>query len=328
MMTVVREPTTPGPKALPGADWQKALVYGAASDAGVLAALPGTAAEVAAASGAYDQAVRVVLDALEAWDIVASNGDGRYERGPAWPEGGEGLGLLQQARFIRGTAAALPDRMRGEVSPMGHRSKEDLDQWQEAMAVRARTVAPALADVALAHVPHARSALDLGGGHGEYGLEFARRGLRTVLQDRPAILESPHRRQRWAAGGVEVFPGDFFEILPDGPFDLVFLAGVTHTFDGAHNLRLYQRVRPLVAPDGALVIVTFLRGSPSARLFAVQMLVVGNGGDTHAEEDYRRWLEEAGFGAEVVAVDDLEQAVIVARPARARPATRPAPPGP
>ena len=154
----------------------------------------------------------------------------------------------------------------------------------------------------------------LGGGHGEYGLEFARRGLTTVLQDRPVMLEFPHRREAWAAGGVELFPGDFFELLPEGPFDLVYCAGVTHTFDAEHNRRLYERLRPLVAPDGALAIVTFLRGSPRARLFAIQMLVVGNDGDTHSEDDYRLWLEEAGFGAELVGLDDREQALIIARP--------------
>ena len=304
----------PTPNIEPVADWRQALYYGAASDAGVLAALPGTPAEVAGRSEADERAARVILEALEVWDFVTRDGGGRYDRGPAWPSETERVGLLQQARFIKGTAAHLPDRMRGEVSPMGQRSGRELDQWQAGMAARARTVAPALADACLARVPGAKSVLDLGGGHGEYGLEFARRGLEVVLQDRPAILEFPHRREVWAAGGVELFPGDFFEVLPERQFDLIFLAGVTHTFDGEHNRRLYKRLRPLVADSGALAIVTFFRGSPRARLFAVQMLVVGNQGDTHGEDEYRAWLAEAGFVAEAAAVDDLEQSVLVARP--------------
>lgn len=298
----------------PAADWRQALIYGAASDAGILSSLPGTVAELAAASGADERATRVVLEALEVWDFVAGDGDGRYDRGPEWPAEAEGLTLLQQARFIRGTAAQLPARMRGETSPMGQRPAREVDQWQAAMGVRARAVAPALADACLAQVPGAGSVLELGGGHGEYGMEFARRGLEVVLQDRPAILEFPHRREAWAAAGVKLFPGDFFEVLPERQFDLVFLAGVTHTFDGDHNRRLYKRLRPLVQDDGALAIVTFLRGQPRARLFAVQMLVVGNEGDTHSEDEYRAWLDEAGFRAETVALDDLAQSVIIARP--------------
>jgi len=307
--------TPPPPAALDqAADWRLALVYGAASDAGVLAALPGTVSDVAARSGADENATRVVLDALEVWDIVAADGDGRVDRGPAWPSPAENASLLQQARFIRGTAAALPDRMRGIVVPAGDRPSREIDQWQAGMAVRARTVAPALVDASLAAVPDARRVLDLGGGHGEYGLEFARRGLQVVLQDRPAMLAFPQRREVWSAGGVELFPADFFDALPDGPFDIVWLAGVTHTFDGEHNRRLYGRLRPLVAPGGALIIVSFLRGTPRARVFAVQMLVVGNRGDTHAEEEYREWLGDAGFGMELVDVDTLGQQVIVARP--------------
>lgn len=296
------------------ADWRLALVYGAASDAGVLAALPGTAAEVAERSGADANATRVVLDALEVWEIVASDGDGAYRQGPAWPAPAEAAGLLQQARFIRGTAAALPERMRGVVTPAGERSSTELDQWQAGMAVRARTVAPGLVDLSLAAAPGARRVLDVGGGHGEYGLEFARRGLQVVLQDRPAMLAFPHRREVWEAGGVELFPGDFFETLPAGPFDIVWLAGVTHTFDGEHNRRLYRRLRPIVADDGALVIVTFLRGTPRARVFAVQMLVVGNRGDSHGEDEYREWLDETGFSMELVDADRLGQSVMIARP--------------
>lgn len=297
----------------PAADWRQALVFADADEAGILAALPGTLTEIAAAAGTDGHATRVVLDALEAFGIVSSGGN-RYERGPAWPAPPEDAALHQAARFIRGTATHLPDRIRGEIAPpRGQRSPEDLDRWQAAMGARARKAAPGIVDAVLGRAPGARRVLDLGGGHGEYGLEFARRGLATVLQDRPAILDFPHRREAWAAGGVELFPGDFFETLPEGPFDVVFCAGVTHTFDGDHNRRLYQRVRSVLGPGGVFAIVTMLRGTPRARLFAIQMLVVGNRGDTHAEEEYRRWLDEAGFGLEVVHPDELGQAVLVAR---------------
>ena len=298
----------------PVPDWRQSLIYGSARAAGILAALPGTPAEIAAAAGAEEDATRVVLEALEVWGIVARDESGRYDEGPNRPSPDEDAALLQQARFISGMATHLPDRLRGVVAPMPQRSTEELERWQAAMAARARTVAPGLVDACLARVPHAKRVLDLGGGHGEYGLEFARRGLAVVLQDRPEVLSFPERREVWAAGGVELFPGDFFEALPEGPFDLVFCAGVTHTFDGERNRLLYRRVRPLVPGDGAFAIVTFPRGTPRARLFAVTMLVVGNRGDTHSTEDYRQWLVEAGFTMEPVALDDLQQSLLLARP--------------
>jgi hypothetical protein len=42
---------------------------------------------------------------------------------------------------------------------------------------------------------------------------------------------------------------------------------------------------------------TFLWGTdPVAAVFAVQMLSGGRGGDTHGEDDHRRWLAAAGYG--------------------------------
>ena len=312
-MSADRIPATASIEPVP--DWRRSLIYSTARDAGLLAALPGTVAEAAASAGVDEDAARVVLEALEVWGIVGADGSGRYGRGADWPSPDEDAALGQQAGFITGMAAHLPDRLRGVVEPMPQRTPEELERWQAGMAARARTVAPGLVDACLARVPHAKRVLDLGGGHGEYGLEFARRGLTVVLQDRPDILSFPERREVWAAGGVELFPGDFFEILPEGPFDLVFCAGVTHTFDGERNRLLYKRLRPLVADDGALAIVSFPRGTPQARLFAVTMLVVGNRGDTHSTEDYRQWLADAGFAMEPVTIDELQQSMFLARPA-------------
>ena len=149
-----------------------------------------------------------------------------------------------------------------------------------------------------ARAPGSATVLDLGGGHGEYALEFARRGLRATMQDRPTMIDIVGRDRRFEEAGVELFAGDFFELLPSARYDLVFCSGVTHTFDGEHNLELYRRLAPILAPSGCLAIQTFLRGRhPVAALFAVQMLANGGGADTHSLEEYSRWLAEAGFEA-------------------------------
>lgn len=97
------------------------------------------------------------------------------------------------------------------------------------------------------------------------------------------------------SAGVEVFAGDFFEALPEGPFDVILCAGVTYTMAAGNNLALCQRLRPLVAPGGALAIMSFLGGTDElASIFSVQMLG-GGGGESHQESDYRAWLSEAGY---------------------------------
>lgn len=91
--------------------------------------------------------------------------------------------------------------------------------------------------------------------------------------------------------------GDLFEILPTGPFDLVFCAGLNHTYDGERNAELCRHAASVTGPGGALAIVTYLRDRDAlAPIFAVQMLMAANGADTHSELDYRTWLDAAGYG--------------------------------
>ncbi|MGI8807035.1 MAG: hypothetical protein ACR2KK_04195 [Acidimicrobiales bacterium] len=55
-------------------------------------------------------------------------------------------------------------------------------------------------------------------------------------------------------------------------------------------------MRPLVAGGGSLAVHTFLRGTDElATLFAAQMLGGVVGGDSHAEEDIRGWLDQTGY---------------------------------
>ena len=49
----------------PVPDWRQSVIYGSARDAGLLGALPGSVAEVAAAAGADEEATRILLEALE-----------------------------------------------------------------------------------------------------------------------------------------------------------------------------------------------------------------------------------------------------------------------
>ena len=67
------------------ADWRLALAYEAAADAGVLDALPGTVAEIAARCDLHEGALRAVLGQLAVWEVVVADREGRYRDGPAAP---------------------------------------------------------------------------------------------------------------------------------------------------------------------------------------------------------------------------------------------------
>lgn len=280
-------------------DWRRVLLYDAAAEAGVLDALPATLDQMSADLGLDAEALRMLLDALAAWTVVEHGVGGRYLPGPTMPDEDETAVIRHHARTVRRWSAQIDDRLRGAPNPDPWRpTSAQLESWMRALAVQARRWAPRAVDACLAVAPAARNVLDLGGGHGEYAREFARRGLRTTVQDRPETIEMLQGQGWLRDSGVELFAGDFFQTVPEETFDIVFCAGVTYTFGGQRNIDLYRNVRSVIAPGGGLAIVTFLRGDgPVPPIFAMQMLIVGAGGDTHGEEQYRGWLEEAGYGS-------------------------------
>ncbi|GAC1575328.1 MAG: methyltransferase [Candidatus Dormibacteria bacterium] len=295
-------------------DWRLSLLFDTAVGAGVLGALPGTEEDVARSLHLDGYAVRVLLDAVAAWGIVTRDPDGGYALGPDAPGRDAGVTLRHHSRAIRRWSASLDRRLRG-LPEEDRPDMGDPEVFLDALAVGARRAAPGIVDRCLARFPGARSVLDLGGCHGEYSLEFVRRGLRATMQDMPTMIDLVRSRGTLAEAGVDLVAGSFFDAVPEGPFDLAFCAGITHTFDGEHNLQLYRRLRPVVTAEGGIAVVTFFRNrQPLADVFAVQMLVNGSGGDSHGEEDYRRWLTEAAFRVDdaPVDVDNRPQSILFA----------------
>lgn len=285
------------------ADWRMVVLCDVAAERGVFDNLPGSVEEIAGRTGLQSHALRVVLEALATLGVVATDGDGRYTEGPASPGPGRMASIRHHARALRRWSSALSPQLGGGEVP-GSGGTPDPEMFHDALANNARTVAPGVVDAVLARFPDARTVLDLGGLHGEYSLEFTRRGLRATMQDQPPMIEVARRKGRLEAAGVELVAGSFFDAVPPGPFDLAFCSGITHTFDGDRNLTLYRNLRPVVAPGGGVAVVTFVRGRhPIGALFAVQMLLNDNGGDTHTEAEYRSWLGEAGFTVDEAVID-------------------------
>ncbi|HWI03276.1 MAG TPA: class I SAM-dependent methyltransferase [Acidimicrobiales bacterium] len=289
--------------APPGAvaDWRMVLLCDAAIATGVFDKLPGTAEEVAERAGLAPEALRVVCEALVTLEVLNTDGDRRFSLGSAAPEPAAMPSVRHHARALRRWATGVESQLRGESTSS---ENADPETFHDALRRNAQQVAPAVVDAVMGRFPDARSVLDLGGLHGEYSLEFTRRGLKATMQDMPAMIDVARRRGRLEAAGVDLYEGSFFDSVPDGPFDVAFCSGITHTFGPEQNLTLFRNLRPVVAAGGGVAVVTFLRGrDPMAALFAVQMLLNDNGGDTHTEAEYRGWLAEAGFAVDEGVLD-------------------------
>jgi hypothetical protein len=83
-------------------------------------------------------------------------------------------------------------------------------------------------------------------------------------------------------------------------YDFGIYAHIAHQESPAENVANFRRFRKALKPGGTLIVNDFVlnddrTGHPFAMLFASQMLVATKEGCTYRQNDYRKWLAEAGF---------------------------------
>ncbi len=183
-----------------------------------------------------------------------------------------------------------------------HSGDKALRAFIGAMHVVGRTLAREIA--ASVDLSPYRRLLDIGGASGTYTIAFLERepSLEAVLYDLPDVL--PMARERLEAHGllsrVRLVPGDFYsDPLPSG-CDLVLLSAIIHQNSPEENVALYRKIRDVLEPGGCLLIRDHIMEPdrihpPAGALFAINMLVNTEGGDTYTFEETQAALTEAGF---------------------------------
>lgn len=288
--------------AQPGdlADWRMVLLTNLAGKSGVLDALPGSVEDIAAKADVHPKSARALLEALTVFGVVEeqpAGGSPAFRSGPQMPDAAQRKILAQHAQFIGRWSSELPKRLE---DPVNHEKRpwvrQGLEGWLGSLGARAKVEAPGVIDRCLARFPDAKSVLDLAGGHGEYGIEAARRGLDVTLVDLPQVIAIVSEWPSVAQSGIKTWAGDVFERRPSQTYDLILAFGFTHTQPADRIAGLFPHLGALTNPGGGLAINTFLRRRGDvSRIFAIQMLIAGNDGDTHQLEDYERWIASGGF---------------------------------
>jgi SAM-dependent methyltransferase len=146
--------------------------------------------------------------------------------------------------------------------------------------------------------------LDIGGGSGTYTSALLERNteLRAVLFDLPDVVEMA--RRRFEAEGLskrtKVVSGDFYEDeLPTG-CDLALLSAIIHQNSMEKNSSLFRKIHRALVPRGVLLIRDHIMDEerlhpPAGAIFALNMLVATEGGDTFTFAEVEESLVEAGF---------------------------------
>jgi hypothetical protein len=146
--------------------------------------------------------------------------------------------------------------------------------------------------------------LDVGGGSGAYAMEFVRAhaGIMATVFDLPKVLPltAEYVRRAGLQDRVALVAGDYDRDDLGPGFDLVFLSAIIHSNSAVRNRDLIRKGFAALESPGQLVVQDFIvdedrLGPPFGVLFALNMLVGTDAGDTYTESEVRQWMLEAGF---------------------------------
>jgi ubiquinone/menaquinone biosynthesis C-methylase UbiE len=146
--------------------------------------------------------------------------------------------------------------------------------------------------------------LDLAAGSGVWGIALAQSSgsVRVTAVDWPQVI--PVTRKMTARFGLEnrfsFIEGDLLDVEFGSGHNIATLGQILHSEGIDRSRALLQKTFHALSPGGTIAIAEFLvnadrTGPLNGLIFAVNMLVNTENGDTYSFEEIESWLSEAGF---------------------------------
>jgi SAM-dependent methyltransferase len=180
------------------------------------------------------------------------------------------------------------------------------ETWVESFiaAMHSRALQQAKEIAAVLDLSLARTVLDIGGGSGAFTFEFIRENpaIRGTVFDLPNVI--PITKEYIAREGftdmVKTISGDYLTDKLGYDYDLVFASAVIHINSPEENRHLISKCTEALNPGGQLVILDHIMnddrtGPAVGAIFAINMLVGTEKGDTYTEKEIKSWMQEAGL---------------------------------
>jgi hypothetical protein len=148
------------------------------------------------------------------------------------------------------------------------------------------------------------SVLDIGAGSGVWGISIAKQSpqVRIHAVDWPQVLTVTRRiaKKHGVEKRLTTAAGDFFEADFGTGHQLATIGHILHSEGRERSKRLLKKVYQAMAPGGTVAIQEFVpnedrSGPPGALIFALNMLVNTEAGDTFTFGEMSGWLRAAGF---------------------------------
>ena len=271
-----------------------------------------SSAEVAGALGTEKRATDRLMNALCALEILEKK-ENRFSNSSLSQRflvkhSPEFMGNLYHSVNLWDTWSTLTQAVYKGTTVMekkiNNRGEKWLTAFIAAMHNRAKKNAPKV--VEKLDLSKVTRVLDVGGGSGAYAMAFvkASSNINAAVFDLPNVI--PITRQyiekEGLADKIKTIVGDY-TVDPLGKgYDLIFLSSIIHSNSNEVNVKLLKKCSEALNPGGQVVIQDFImdenRTTPtSGALFALNMLVSTEAGDTYTESEVRDWMTAAGLSS-------------------------------
>ncbi len=281
----------------------------------LLDAAPNTAVELARVAGVSERGVRAIGDALVGLGFLGRQGD-CYMLTP------ESAAFLVAGKpgyhggfFHHLSSQLMPNWLQLEevvrtgkgVDAVNAEDKgtQFFAEFVEAILPLSYGAARALgAHLRIAKTKQPLSVLDLAAGSGVWGIALAEQSplVRVRAVDWPGVLPVTERvaARHGVADRLTSVPGDLLKARLGTNHQVATLGHILHSEGRERSRKLLKKTFAALAPGGTIAIMEFLvnrerTGPLVPLLFAVNMLVNTDHGDTFSFEEISGWLRDAGF---------------------------------
>jgi ubiquinone/menaquinone biosynthesis C-methylase UbiE len=298
-----------------------------------LAAGKKTAAEVAKAAGASARGTRMILDALVGFELLSKH-DGQYQLAPParqfYVRGSpDYMGYIMEDDSMWEAWSHLTECVRtgkpSQAMNLQERGETFFPTLVRGLHVMNREPARRLAQVLDAgNGRRGLCVLDVACGSGVWGIAMAEADpeARITAQDFPSMFDVTKQfiARHGVADRFDFLAGDLRQVdFGEARYDVVILGNIVHSEGERSSRDLLQRSHRALKSGGRVAILDMIPNDtrsapPFPLIFAINMLVNTEEGDTYTHAEYAKWLTEAGFAkVEIADVASHSPAIIGTR---------------
>jgi precorrin-6B methylase 2 len=269
-----------------------------------------------AEAGTSPRGLRTVLNALVGLDVLSKDAAGRYaltEESATFLVTGKptyhGAFFLLTSEPMLSSWGKLHEVMRsGRPTHHINREQDGVEfflRFVEDIFPIPYAGALALARaLAVSQVAAPMSVLDLAAGSGVWSVALAQQSpqIRVTAVDWPGVIAITKKvtARHCLADRYTFVAGDLHDADFGQGHAIATLGHILHSEGEERSRRLLKKTFEALAPGGTIAIAEILvdaerRAAVAALIFAVNMLVNSDQGDTFSFDEIRSWLQDAGF---------------------------------